>query len=160
MSHIALYGNVVIKRTFCRACNSWALIIDGVRVCCDRPVATKPSKIKRIVEPIQERKQPLKKEMEDILTAQDNCCLYCDRSFNSMIWLKNRPRIVKVVWDHKEPWVYGFNNQASNFVASCSWCNGWKGSRMFTSLEEIRVHVAAKWRAKLAKSGNSDVAIS
>jgi 5-methylcytosine-specific restriction endonuclease McrA len=51
--------------------------------------------------------------------------------------------ILKVNWDHVVPFSYSQNNYAYNFVAACQICNGIKGSQMFKTLEEARIHIRA-----------------
>jgi len=56
------------------------------------------------------------------------------------------------VWDHAEPFMFSQNNEANNFVASCSYCNGWKSSKIFQSLEEVKDYVRARWEKKAQRT--------
>lgn len=147
MAHLALYGNVGIPRVFCQQCQQTALVIKGIKQCCDRPDTEELKGIERIIEPEGYRKgSPPKAQQKGILQAQGYRCLYCDRRLGSTAWYKGRYIVLRLHWDHVIPYEYNQNNETSNFVAACHVCNHWKSDFVFNSLEEIQIYVTEKWQ--------------
>lgn len=89
------------------------------------------------------RRQPTEEEKREILAAQGNRCMYCERSFGSPVIRKGRLVWLRVTWDHLVPFSYGQNNYRYNFVAACQICNGLKGSMMFATIEEARTYIVS-----------------
>jgi 5-methylcytosine-specific restriction endonuclease McrA len=87
------------------------------------------------------RKQPSPTERREILQEQGGCCAYCDVPFGGQRRYHGRLRRLSLVWDHFVPWSMMRNNEARNFVASCSLCNGIKTNCVFDSIEDVRAYV-------------------
>lgn len=139
--HYALYGNVVIPREYCPSCRQWALVIQGRLACCSDTTDLGSRRMKRMSEAADVRRQPTEEEKRQILEAQENRCLYCQRLFGSAVIRKVKLLWLKVTWDHLVPFSYGQNNNGYNFAASCQICNGLKGSLMFATIDEARTYV-------------------
>ena len=45
---VALYGNANLERVYCRGCAGWALVVDGFKLCCDRPSLETATTVKRM----------------------------------------------------------------------------------------------------------------
>lgn len=150
-THLALYGNVAIPRRYCNPCRQWTLIIAGARACCG--YSTKEdqasSKLRRMTSANPQRKKPTAKECALILLRQENCCLYCQQRFGS--YFRRGEKIVRLLlnYDHLEPHAFAYNNDVRNFVAACHVCNGWKSSKMFSSVEAIRRFVVQRWEERI-----------
>lgn len=88
-------------------------------------------------EPVTYNKSGLKRhgpsasEKARILGMQGDTCAYCDAPFGDQI---------KVTWDHFVPFSYSEKNDV--FVAACQRCNSKKGSKIFQSVEEVRVYIS------------------
>jgi CRISPR/Cas system Type II protein with McrA/HNH and RuvC-like nuclease domain len=143
--HWALYGTVAIRRGFCTHCKMWALVLDGKIQCCDRLFGEDTKRTKRISEPGQARSKPKPETQLRILAEQGSVCLYCGRSFGSWVQRRNKPLQLRLEWDHICPWKYSQDNRQTNFVAACHLCNAFKSDRVFSSIEDVRDHVAQKW---------------
>jgi hypothetical protein len=87
-------------------------------------------------------------ERNEILEAQNYRCLYCDISLDGYVFYRGQERRVKLTWDHMVPYSHTLNNHARNFAATCQFCNSWKSSLIFKSVDEVRLYVAAKWEAQ------------
>ena len=94
------------------------------------------------------RRGPSTATRKRLLREQDYRCLYCERKFGSTLWKGNREIHLCITWDHSVPLAYSHSNQQANFVAACHICNAIKGSRIFSSIEEIRIHVAQRRKEK------------
>lgn len=132
--HIAYYGNVAIERRKCPDCHRFAFVIEGKMACCDREIDDGldwPVKRKRMSICPPGRVGPSDRIKLAILTAQEDKCLYCLRTFGRSVWKGTRRVVLKINWDHLEPYVYAQNNSGTNFVAACHLCNKFKGSLMF-----------------------------
>lgn len=145
MSHLALYGNVGLRRAYCPACERYALVIDGVRQCCDRREAGEVSAAVRMSLPHDARRLPAPSVLRAILDAQGHACFYCDRRFGSFVNYKGKVRRLRHVWDHVVPFAFGQDNREVNFVAACAPCNGWKADYVFRDAEEARAFLARRW---------------
>lgn len=143
--HVAMYGNVSLGRAYCWGCRRWALVLDGLIACCNRPVYDRPTKVKRMCEPEAARRRPSAAMARHILAEQGNSCLYCDRPFDSVVWYGGKVRTIKLRWDHMVPWNYGRDNRDCNFAAACQICNSIKSNRMFMTVEEVRAYVQKRW---------------
>jgi 5-methylcytosine-specific restriction endonuclease McrA len=98
---------------------------------------------------------PSIEERRRVLRQQEHRCYYCERKFGSVVFLKNRKRTLTVNWDHCVPYCYSGDNGVQNFVAACRFCNGWKGSLMFNSLDEARVYLYGKWQKAQTERGTA-----
>lgn len=152
MSHVAIYGNISIKRKYCSSCQCWALVIDGKLACCDERDESEASKLKRMSEPEDRRHGPGVATRKAILRAQGDKCFYCTRSFGSLIMMRGALRKLKCHWDHLDPFVRSMNNRSDNWVAACNFCNLWKADKIFRSIEEIQIYVSEKWKEKTTVS--------
>lgn len=151
-TYLGLYGNVSIQKALCDKCGSYAFILDGRLACCGRVYTERPTIYKREIEPQSRRRRlPLAARREQI-KKQEGCCLYCQRRFGSYVFRGIKTTILRVCWDHSIPFAYAYNNQASNFVASCQICNSIKHDKIFQTLEDARVNILASW----AEKGYSD----
>lgn len=144
--HLAFYGNVAIPRVYCPECRQWALVLRGLRQCCDTAVTANPTKLKRISPPDEVRRLPKHKQAERLLDLWDHRCAYCLRTFGTWTTLHGRLLKVRLNWDHCVPWAFSQNNEGSNFLPACATCNGWKGSLVFQTLDEVRLYVYGKWQ--------------
>jgi hypothetical protein len=132
---VALYGNVAIPRGKCPECGCTSLVIDGVRQCClSEATGFAPDHFEQIVPPEHVRKPLSSGQKRSIEESQDGRCLYCGKAFGSIVHRNGRPSILRVHFDHADPWVYSFNNSAENMVAACHVCNGIKSSTIYPSL--------------------------
>lgn len=145
--HLAVYGNIHIVRADCYVCGRYALVVDGELQCCGRLIETEPSEIKRMSEPEARRRTPSAAHKKEILEAQNYRCLYCDVSLDGYVFYHGELRKVHLNWDHMAPYVYTLNNHAENFAATCQFCNAWKSSLIFKTVDEVRIYVEAKWEA-------------
>ena len=89
-----------------------------------------------------------------ILTAQENRCFYCARTFGVRIARGSRDVILRCEWDHQVPYAYAQNNMPENFVAACHVCNALKSSFLFRTVDEAQTFLALRWPAK----GYGDIA--
>lgn len=146
MTNLALYGNVGIIRAFCQECQRTALVVEGIRQCCDQILNEEVNGTERIIEPEAIKRQPNTREKIVILHRQHDRCLYCDRRLGSLIWYKGKRVTLRVNYDHVLPFEYARDNSLGNFVAACHVCNHWKSNKLFNCLEEIQVYVTEKWQ--------------
>lgn len=147
-SHMALYGNIVIPRVFCSECDSYGLVVDDIKQCCERPAKTISERTKRISDCPIGRNIPKKKVRDFILETQSYRCFYCWRRFGQTVFRESRSIRLKIAWDHVNPYVYSLDNRNSNFVASCQICNGIKSSLIFKDADEARIHITERWKDK------------
>lgn len=145
---VRLFGGVTMTRLKCRACRKWSLKGKGEWRCdCGSVDSTQDSfeAIKRVGLCYVNRTSfiPPKAERERILADQQNRCAYCDREFGSFrIKVGCRTAFqLKICWDHVVPWEYARTHKG-DFVASCQTCNSIKSSKMFSSMDQARAHIA------------------
>jgi|SRR3990167_1459633 len=142
---LGLYGNVKIPRVYCKQCKRWALVVGGKRQCCGRQIIVAPVTAKRMSSPPVVRKQPKQAERKRLLELFQDACAYCEKTFDSWTAYHGRPKRVRLNWDHQVPWVYSQNNRKENFLPACRFCNSWKGSLIFRTIEEVKIYVHQKW---------------
>lgn len=98
------------------------------------------------------RKRPSKPKQRELLDKQENRCLYCDQEFYSARTQTQHGRevvvVLTVVWDHAEPYCFGHNNHAENFVAACQVCNSIKAGKVFENLDTAREYIRQRREAK------------
>lgn len=153
--YIGYYGSVGILKAFCPDCRTTSFVIDKEFACCGTPIKHTPRLLKSKQEspPIGKRRQPTKKRKEEALTEQNQTCFYCGRDFGSPVWTRRAGLTTLVVeWDHVKPFAYVQDNPDDNFVAACQFCNRWKKSQVFTTIDEARKALNDKWQTKI-KSG-------
>ncbi len=139
--HIAMYGNVVMRRTFCEECECISLVAkDGRKLCCDNKFEGDPVRIKRMTSPDAARTLPPLAERRAILRQQHNRCFWCERRFGQRVG----KRTLSVQWDHVIPFSYQQDNRSRNFVGACQLCNQRKSSKMFGTIEEARVWLQSR----------------
>lgn len=153
--HLALYGSKGLYRGYCTRCERYALILDGYIQCCDDHVEIdgECSTQKRMSSPTDKRGTASAKFRKQQLQEQDYRCIYCEQAFGSIVLYKRKVTSLQVRWDHRLPFAYSQDNQNSNFVAACQYCNGWKSSLIFQTIEEVRIYVQQKWEEQKAHSG-------
>lgn len=142
---LALYGNVQIPRGYCPRCKTWAFIIQGIRQCCDIKIDIEIIKRKRMSSHHEKRRTPRKRDRERLLKEFQDACAYCERSFNRFVRYHGELNRTRLTWDHSVPWIHSQDNRGQNFLPACQFCNGWKSSLIFKTLEEVKVYVAQKW---------------
>lgn len=142
---VSLFGNTALIRQFCPSCRETNLVIAGNFNCCGRPAPDNvPLTIKRVVEPVSKRRQPGKRQQQQILTAQDYRCIYCERTFGAVVYRNSRPTLLRIEWEHLTPFSFSQDNRSSNFAAACQVCNGLKSDLHFTDIWKAKVYIAAK----------------
>jgi hypothetical protein len=146
--HLAVYGNVPMVRAHCYRCKRFSLVVDDELLCCGRLIEVEPLKIERISQPEARRRKPNAAQRQKILEAQNYCCLYCDVSLDGYVFYRKQVRKIKITWDHMTPYAYSRDNHHENFAATCQFCNAWKSSLIFKTVEEVRAYVALKWQAE------------
>lgn len=122
-------------------------MIDKRLACCDKCHDPKPDHYRRMS--LTANRRWLSKAQRDlILNAQDQRCAYCDQRFGSRVIVNRRERRLNVNWEHCVPYSYSGDSNEENIVAACQICNGWKGSMIFSSFEDIRVYMNSRWEAE------------
>lgn len=156
-SYLAVYGNTGIKKAWRKECKAFGFIVNDERGCCGAPFTYNPKRWKRESLPCGFREKPGNALGRQILESQQHKCLYCDKQFGSLVWVKNVRKRLRHVWDHRIPFAFLRGNPKSNWVASCQVCNGWKSDLLFNNLEEIRVYVAVKWEKSVSQETVSEL---
>lgn len=145
-SHIAIYGTLKVRRMFCRSCKCWTIIAkDGKKICCNKPYMGEPKEFKRMIEAVRIRRGPSERVKKILFEKFDYSCCYCGRRFGSYVSFSGIFKKVKVNWDHKIPFSYSYNNAGENFLPACNFCNGWKSSKIFQTMEEAKLYVNNRW---------------
>lgn len=73
----------------------------------------------------------------------DGLCSYCDRAFGTAVSYRGRQTILRLEFDHLVPWASeraGVNFK-DNIIPSCQICNRIKGSLIFGTFAEAKLHV-------------------
>jgi 5-methylcytosine-specific restriction endonuclease McrA len=147
--HIAMYGKIPLNRAFCRTCRRFAFVLEGRIQCCNAQVeAGEASSVRRMSDVPSGRKIPRREDAKMILEEQEGRCLYCSRKFGSYVKRRNRVIRLKLNWDHVIPYVYSLDNRARNFVAACHICNSIKRDKIFQTVDEVKIYVQEKIKAK------------
>ncbi len=147
--HVAVYGKVAIPRKFCEDCQTFAFVFDDIIQCCDKHIGgSKPRAVKRMSDIATGRKGPGRNAAKKILEEQDGRCLYCERRIGSYMIRHHKMIRLRLNWDHMVPYVYSLDSRPKNFAAACHVCNGIKSDKMFASVEEVKVYVQEKIKAK------------
>lgn len=79
------------------------------------------------------------------IKEQDGKCYYCERPFGMLLYRGIRKKRLEVHWDHYVPFAFSQDNSIPNFVAACDVCNRMKSSKLYASLWEAKIDLAAKW---------------
>lgn len=79
---------------------------------------------------------------DELLEQQGYVCIYCAEPFGSVVRKRNGGyTVTSVHFDHAIPLAYLNANPRWNWVAACNICNMIKGSKMFHTIAEIRMHI-------------------
>jgi len=73
----------------------------------------------------------------------DGLCSYCDRAFGTLVSYRGRSVPLRLEFDHLVPWAserVGVNFK-DNIIPSCQICNRIKGSLIFGTFAEAKLHV-------------------
>ena len=100
-----------------------------------------------------QRKYLNPKQKQQLCREQENCCFWCHREFTTYIFDSKsyRVRQLNPVFDHIKAFSFSFDNNISNFVASCPVCNGFKSSGVYQSENDCRQILEYKWNKALDK---------
>mgnify|MGYP000512239202 CR=1 FL=1 len=145
---LALYGNTQLIRAYCKDCNQFSFVIDSLLQCCEKEHTESPTHIKRMTETDFRRKLPPLNQRKQVLEAQNNQCIYCERTLNQKTWKGSQWVRLRVHWDHWVPFIYSQNNSIHNFVASCHLCNSLKGTLIFDDLDKAKIYLNQRWIEK------------
>ncbi len=142
-----LYRGFALKSVFCKECG-YSCFTDGdLRGCCHRPIGKPDNDIIQVeISGKARRKRPKTDEAKRILEYQNHKCLYCGIPFDSYRTVFGKCEKVRLHWDHRIPFIYAQTN--SDFVASCSVCNGIKSARLFETLDEARAFILKRYEGK------------
>lgn len=144
---LIFYSGVQLIRAKCPACGEVDFVSRSFRFnCCGVLYQHVPFLTKREVQAEYKRKLPSIKTRNNILLKQNQCCLYCNKEFDSMWNINNKLEIIKIQWDHLVPYSYSGSCADSEFVATCQFCNAWKSSLIFRSIEAVKAYVKDKWK--------------
>ncbi len=146
--YIGLYGNVKLPKAWCNNCGGYSFVQDGELACCGAHIAEDPQRYKRESIPEQRRRIIPQKERRKQLELQNYRCFYCDRGFGSTVYRKGRALKLKIHWDHMVPYSLTQNNSPTNFVAACHVCNGSKSSFVFQTVDEAKLYLLDRWKAR------------
>lgn len=127
----ALYGRVAMFRLKCPDCDSTALVVDGKFQCCGRALEIKEGdrlNLRRMCEGYRIRRKPGAIARRQILSFQNNQCVYCGTSLSN----------AKIEWDHFICFAFSWHSGEDNFVAACRECNQIKHDLLFKDIEEAR----------------------
>jgi len=131
------YGNVALIKKFCPQCRAISIVIDGK--CSDCGMGLNLAEVKRcrlkresLTESI--RHKPPAHIQKEILSHQNNQCIYCGLRLDT-----GR----EINWDHFIPFVFGETSDR-NWVASCRECNSFKSSYLFNSVDEAQIYIQNK----------------
>lgn len=136
-----VYGTIILTKSWCSECESYAIVKKGILQCCDSRVLDAPERWKRESLATGTRALPSAQYQREQLDRQDNRCFYCLISFGSIVEHKKRDIRIIIHWDHLVPFAYLQSNPDQNFVAACQICNGVKGAKCFQTTEEARTYV-------------------
>lgn len=145
---MAIYGNVIIPKSYCDDCKGYYFVINGQLACCGKRPFSTPFFYKRESEPVQHRKTPGRKMKQLILNQQDNRCFYCEQTFGSTVERKGKQLTLRIHWDHQIPYAYAQNNTTENFVAACQVCNTIKSDICFQTIDEAKLYLEEKRKSK------------
>ena len=86
-------------------------------------------------------------ERKEKVKVQRERCIYCSHKFGSSVFDRHGNEIVvRVRYDHFEPFRLRENNAKENIFAACQICNSMKSDFLFDTLHDVRKYVEQKWR--------------
>src|SRR5438552_13893451 len=142
-----LYRGFALRSIFCKSCNCSAYILDGKKVCCNKPPGTWDKEVVKVeISARGHRKRPSWWQKREILEAQENKCLYCGVEFDTWQMVYGQCEKVKLHWDHRIP--FDFLQANRDFVAACSRCNLIKSDKLYGTLAEIREYIRKAYEKK------------
>lgn len=150
--HKSIYGNIELDRVYCNECNTMTIVLENIKLCCDKPTEEKLSKkTERMSPPIFKRTQLRKSEKEEILNNQNGKCFYCNHELGSLYEKQGNFGITSIHYDHLIPFSFSANNHVENFVASCNFCNQYKYNKMFNDIDEAKRYLVDMLHNKKVK---------
>jgi hypothetical protein len=156
ISHLAIYGRVRVRRTYCLKCRRKTLVTKkGEKLCCGEPYEDHPEEFKVVCgKGVWRNRKPSAKHVKEMLEKYNYSCCYCGRRFGISMQMTVdgvvKFRKIKLNWDHFLPFSYAYNHQDENFLPSCSICNYWKRNIIFQTVEEVQIYVQNKWEESKA----------
>ena len=142
------YGNVILKREYCKKCKQYAFIEDGEYVCCGNPMKKETKEKVSMSQPCQKRQHIRKRDKREILEKQGNKCIYCEYEFGSVVMRGVRTFILHPHFDHFIPFAYNQNNKVNNMYAACQICNSFKSNIMLSNIANARAFIKKRWITK------------
>lgn len=155
-SHIAIYGKLRVKRTYCNNCHCRTIVTRKMeKLCCGGIYNESPEEYKVIVgKGLGRRRRPSVKTQKELLEKYNYSCCYCERRFDTFIKMDGSFKKIKLAWDHFLPFSYAYNHQDSNFLPACSICNAWKRNGIYQTIDEVKLYVNDKWEKSKAVSAS------
>src|SRR3990167_8085966 len=98
-NHLAIYGNVKMLRVYCEKCKSMTLVVDSIKLCCNKEINNLAVKRTRNMISGGERKRPNKLLQKKILEFQGNKCLYCNQPFGTTYIRNNKILFTRLHFD-------------------------------------------------------------
>jgi len=144
------YGKVIMFRTNCPKCEE-TLFQPNLDFTCGVCAHRFQGEIEslRIEVTSASRRTPSPKLKQQILDRQGYKCYWCDRKFETIYFRYNSIRRLLPNWDHVIPYSYSYSNADENFVAACSICNSFKGSKVFENINECKIYLNKRWNKNL-----------
>lgn len=144
--YLAVFGNIKLKKLFCKECQQFAFIVKRLYTCCGKREDFEPDTWKRECDADSRKNRPPMWKRREVLRQQQNRCLYCECMFGSSV--RRREKVVRltICWDHFSPYSYSRDNGPDNFVAACQICNGIKSNKIFDTLESAQVYIQTQRR--------------
>jgi len=149
--HRVYYGNISMLRAYCSYCHRYALVIDEKLQCCDRVFLKNIDPDYFEVECSPEGRRFIKnkkKLLNELMENNKKRCTYCNYVIGEAYRRNGNIYFTKPHLDHKEPFIYSYNNNKSNIYLSCNLCNLFKSSKIFNSIEEVREHARKRREEK------------
>lgn len=147
--YIAIFGNTFLRKSFCRSCKAYSIVLDGEIQCCGREVDFSGEGNFKIESQAEQRRiRPAKLRLLQILEEQEGKCFYCGYPFTQLFIRKGKVVAMQMVADHKVPFSYMYNNKDDNFVIACHICNGIKSNKHFESKEQAQEYIMGVRDAK------------
>lgn len=146
------YGRVAMIRMPCPVCGDTSLVVDGKMAGCGHSAAN-PGSYKKKTKESEGRKDRVRlkeKEKRALVEAQGGRCFYCGKPFGIPVWHPRRKKVIyaNLVFDHFLCWDFSRDSSVKNMVASCSVCNGIKGSKIFANADDARVYIKRRIERK------------
>lgn len=152
---ISLFGRAVLIRDWCEHCKCMSIVLDGYFQCCDEKA--KAITITRIERQSDTCRGRISAELKrKILVAQKHRCHYCGLDLSRTWYYMDKYgdyREIKINFDHFIPASFACVETFENLYATCSICNRYKASKMFNSIEELRIYL----KNRIIKAGVSKI---